>query len=209
LIAPILMVVQSGSVFQILLGRDTGWNPQRRDDGSIPLKDIVRRHRWHTALGLVAGVSAFLISTSLFLWMSPTILGLVLAIPLSWISGSLTAGLVLKRLGLLMTPAETKPPPIVVHANALQAENEKLGFDDADSLLVLHRDPDFRERHEAMLPHRSHRGRGEFQTDQVMAEAKIIDASSVEDAIRWLKPKERMVVLGDRALLALATRLKS
>ncbi|HEV7873977.1 MAG TPA: glucan biosynthesis glucosyltransferase H, partial [Enterovirga sp.] len=78
-----------------------------------------------------------------------------------------------------------------------------------DSLLVLHRDPDFRERHEAMLPHRSHRGRGEFQTDQVMAEAKIIDASSVEDAIRWLKPKERMVVLGDRALLALATRLKS
>jgi membrane glycosyltransferase len=209
LIAPILMVVQSGSVFQILLGRDTGWNPQRRDDGSIPFKDIVRRHRWHTALGLVAGVSAFLISTSLFLWMSPTILGLVLAIPLSWISGSLTAGLVLKRLGLLMTPAETKPPPIVVHANALQAENEKLGFDDADSLLVLHRDPDFRERHEAMLPHRSHRGRGEFQTDQVMAEAKIIDASSVEDAIRWLKPKERMVVLGDRALLALATRLKS
>jgi membrane glycosyltransferase len=209
LIAPILMVVQSGSVFQILLGRDTGWNPQRRDDGSIPLKDIVRRHRWHTALGLVAGVSAFLISTSLFLWMSPTILGLVLAIPLSWISGSLTAGLVLKRLGLLMTPAETTPPPIVVHANALQAENEKLGFDDADSLLVLHRDPDFRERHEAMLPHRSHRDRGEFQTDQVMAEAKIIDASSVEDAIRWLKPKERMVVLGDRALLALATRLKS
>jgi membrane glycosyltransferase len=141
--------------------------------------------------------------------MSPTILGLVLAIPLSWISGSLTAGLVLKRLGLLMTPAETKPPPIVVHANALQAENEKLGFDDADSLLVLHRDPDFRERHEAMLPYRSHRGRGEFQADQVMAEAKIIDASSVEDAVRWLKPKERMVVLGDRALLALATRLKS
>ena len=52
LIAPIAMVVQSGSVFQILAGRDTGWNPQRRDDGSIPVSDIVRRHRWHTALGL-------------------------------------------------------------------------------------------------------------------------------------------------------------
>jgi membrane glycosyltransferase len=209
LIAPILMVVQSGSVFQILLGRDTGWNPQRRDDGSIPMRDIVRRHRWQTVLGAVAGLSAFLISTSLFLWMSPTILGLVLAIPLSWISGSLTAGLVLKRLGLLLTPAETTPPPIVVHANALQAQNETRGFDDADALLVLHADQDFRERHEAMLPHRSHRGRGEFQTDQVMAEAKIIDAASIQDAIRWLKPKERMVVLGDRALLALATRLKS
>jgi membrane glycosyltransferase len=209
LIAPILMLVQSGSVFQILLGRDTGWNPQRRDDGSIPMRDIIRRHRWHTALGLVAGLSAFLISTSLFLWMSPTILGLVLAIPLSWISGSLTAGLVLKKLGLLLIPAETMPPPIVTHANALQATNEELGFDDADALLVLHADEAFRERHEAMLPYRSHRGRGEFQTDQVMAEAKIIDAATIQDAIRWLKPKERMVVLGDRALLALAMRLKT
>ena len=47
LMAPILMVIQSGSVFQILLGRDTGWQPQRRDDGSIPLRDIVRR--WNPA----------------------------------------------------------------------------------------------------------------------------------------------------------------
>ena len=67
LIAPILMVIQSGAVFQILLGRDTGWQPQRRDDGSIPMRDIVRRHRWHTVLGVFAGVSAVLIATSLFL----------------------------------------------------------------------------------------------------------------------------------------------
>jgi membrane glycosyltransferase len=209
LLAPILMLVQSGSVFQILLGRDTGWNPQRRDDGSIPLRDIVRRHRWHTLLGIVAGVSAFLISTSLFLWMSPTILGLVLAIPLSWLSGSLTAGLVLKRLGLLLTPAEHTPPAIVTRANLLQAENARRNFDDADALQVLHADPVFRDQHEAMLPHRSHRHRGEFATDQVMAEAKIIDAETVQDAVRWLKPKERMVVLGDRALLALLMRLKA
>ena len=113
LMAPILMVIQSGSVFQILLGRDTGWQPQRRDDGSIPLRDIVRRHRWHTVLGLLTGVSAFMIATSLFLWMSPTIVGLVLAIPLSWLSGRLGAGLALKRLGLLMIPEETRTPPVV------------------------------------------------------------------------------------------------
>ena len=47
------------SLIEILLGRDTGWNPQRRDDGSIPWSDIVRRHRWHMALGLVTGVAAF------------------------------------------------------------------------------------------------------------------------------------------------------
>ncbi|MBV9076695.1 MAG: glucans biosynthesis glucosyltransferase MdoH, partial [Methylobacteriaceae bacterium] len=209
LVAPVLMLVQSGSVFQILIGRDTGWNPQRRDDGSIPLGDIVRRHRWHTVLGLVAGLSAFLIATSLFLWMSPTIVGLVLAIPLSALSGSLAAGLALKRLGLLLTPAETSVPPIVERANALIATRSRLGIDDADSLEVLHADSEFRRRHEAMLPHRSHRQRGEFEPERVMAEAKIIDAATIRDAVAWLKPRERMVVLGDRALLALAMRLSA
>jgi membrane glycosyltransferase len=207
LIAPILMLIQSGSVFQILVGGDTGWNPQRRDDGSIPFKDIVRRHRWHTLLGLFAGLSAFLIATSLFLWMSPTIVGLVLAIPISWLSGSLAAGLALKRMGLLLTPAETTVPPIVTHANALAADNARLGFDDADGLAVLHGDPKFRERHEAMLPRRPHRSRGEFDLDRVMAEAKIIDAERLGDALAWLKPRERMVVLNDRALLSLAMQL--
>ena len=209
LLAPILMLIQSGSVFQILVGGDTGWNPQRRDDGSIPFRDIVRRHRWHTLMGIVAGLSAFLIATSLFLWMSPTIIGLVLSIPISWLSGSLAAGLALKKLGLLLIPAETTPPPIVAHANALQMENRRLGFDDQDSLVVLHGDPAFRERHVAMLPHRPHRPRGEFDPERVMAEAKIIDAQAIGDAVSWLRPKERMIVLNDRALLLLAMRLKS
>ncbi len=138
LFAPILMLIQSGSVFQILLGRDTGWQPQRRDDGSIPMKDIVRRHRWHTLLGAFAGTSAFMIATSLFLWMSPTIVGLLLAIPLSWLSGQLDFGLALKRLGLLMTPEERRPPEIASRANELQARNTVLRFDDADGLQALY-----------------------------------------------------------------------
>jgi membrane glycosyltransferase len=140
--APIMMVIQSGSVFQILVGRDTGWNPQRRDDGSIPFKGIVRRHRMHTLLGLVAGLSAFMIATSLFAWMSPTIVGLVLAIPLSWASGNLALGLWLKRRGLLITPEEGDPPAIALRANTLQAEFAQAGHDDSDGLAALHARPD-------------------------------------------------------------------
>jgi membrane glycosyltransferase len=208
LIAPILMLIQSGSVFQILLGRDTGWQPQRRDDGSIPIRDIVRRHRWHAAFGVFAGLSAYVIATSLLLWMSPTIIGLVLAIPLSWLSGSLAAGLTLKRMGLLMTPEEASPPPIADRANALHTQNSLLGLDDENALAALHADPSLRELHESLLPHRPHRAKGDFETHRVLAEAKIIDADTVEDAARWLKPKESMVVLHDRALLNLAMRLK-
>ncbi len=35
LLAPIMMLVQAGHVLHILFGFDTGWKPQRRDDGSI------------------------------------------------------------------------------------------------------------------------------------------------------------------------------
>ena len=195
-------------MFQILLGRDTGWKPQRRDDGSIPLRDIVRRHRWHTVLGVFAGVSAVLIATSLFLWMSPTIVGLVLAIPLSWLSGQLGAGLALKRMGLLMTPEESRPPAIAARANALQAELARLGHDEADGIAAICADPVLRQRHEAMLPALPPRQRGVIDTDRALAEAKIMDAETIEDALRWLKPKERFVVLHDRALLDLIARLQ-
>jgi membrane glycosyltransferase len=209
LFAPILMLIQSGSVFQILLGRDTGWQPQRRDDGSIPMKDIVRRHRWHTVLGAFAGVSAFLIATSLFFWMSPTIIGLLLAIPLSWLSGQLRVGLALKRLGLLLTPEEHRPPAIAARANELQARNTALKLDDSDGLQALYEDPALRDEHEAMLPQLAPRRRGEIETDRALAEAKLVDAETIADALAWLKPKERMVVLHDRALLSLTMRLKS
>jgi membrane glycosyltransferase len=208
LLAPIQMLIQSGSVFQILLGRDTGWQPQRRDDGSIPLRDIVRRHRWHTLLGAFAGISAFLIATSLFLWMSPTIVGLLLAIPLSWLSGQLAVGLALKRVGLLATPEEYAPPTIAMRANELQRENAEAGIDKADSLLALYADPGLQEQHEAMLPAVPPRRRGEIDSERALAQAKLVDAETIEEAAGWLKPRERMVVLHDRALLSLAMRLK-
>ncbi|MGY2049837.1 glucans biosynthesis glucosyltransferase MdoH [Methylobacterium sp. JK268] len=207
LIAPIAMLIQSGSVVQILLGRDTGWNPQRRDDGSIPFRDIVRRHRWHTLLGFVSGAAAFAIATSLFLWMSPTILGLVLAIPISWASGQLAWGLALKRLGLLMTPEERVPPPIALAAKALASENAARGFDDADAVEALSEDPVLREGHLAMLPAPAPRKRGAVDADRVVAAAKLAEATRSEEAAAWLTPKERMAALHDPALVERLGRL--
>lgn len=57
LLAPIMMLVQTGHVMHILFGFDTGWNPQRRDDGSVPFRDIVRKHRSHMLLGVVSLIS--------------------------------------------------------------------------------------------------------------------------------------------------------
>jgi membrane glycosyltransferase len=140
--------------------------------------------------------------------MSPTIIGLVLAIPLSWLSGQLGVGLALKRMGLLMTPEEARPPPIATRANALQAELTKMGYDDADGIATLYADPALRQRHEAMLPALPPRKRGIIDTDRALAEAKIMDAETIQDALQWLQLKERFVVLHDRALLDLIARLR-
>jgi membrane glycosyltransferase len=207
LFAPIMMLVQSGSVFQILAGRATGWNPQRRDDGSIPFSDIVRRHRWHMVLGIVTLVTGAAIAPSLVAWMSPTIAGLLMAIPLSWLSGHLGSGLALKRLGLMLIPEETHRPAI---AQAARVNGDRLaaaGADEGDALAALHDDPRFFIEHERMLPPAPRRPRGAIEPDRVMAAAKLSEAEHLGEATAWLTPKERTVVLHDRALLALLARL--
>ena len=46
-----------------------------------------------------------------------------------------------------------------------------------------------------------------FDPDRAVAEAKLNDAESIEDAVAWLKPRERFVVLHDRALIDVLARL--
>ena len=206
LIAPIMMVIQTGSVMQIMFGRDTGWTPQRRDDGSIPLRDIVRRHWSHVALGFLTLISGLMISTSLVAWMSPTIAGLLLAIVLSWVSGKLSTGLFLRRIGLLVTPEEGERPRVASRAEELATALEPAILM-GDPLLAIHSDARLREIHEAILPPPPRRERGIIDPDRALAEAKLIDARTAEEAVSWLKPGERMVLLHDRALIDMLCRL--
>ena len=206
-VAPIMMLIQTGSVLNIVWGRDTGWNPQRRDDGSIPFKSIAHRHRSHMAMGVIALVAAGLLSQSLVLWMSPTIAGLILAIPISWASGQLWIGVGLRRAGLLTTPEETTPPPIVARANGLAAELARSGYDEEDGLMAIASNADFRHMHEAFLPEMGRRRRGDISVEEAVAIAKLNDARTLEEACKWLNPKERMAVLHDRALIAMFARL--
>src|SRR5271166_3115293 len=204
-----MMLIQSGSVAQIVSGRDTGWDPQRRDDGSIPFRSIARRHRAHVLLGVITLFAAGLISPSLIVWMSPTIAGLILSIPLSWASGNLTLGLALRRIGLLRTPEETSPPAVVERANMLAAELALIGRDHDDALEAISTDPALRVLHESFLAEAPRHRRGEVEVDTAVAAAKLNDAQTLEDARAWLSPRERVAVLGDRALIAMLARLPS
>ncbi|PPQ32390.1 glucan biosynthesis glucosyltransferase H, partial [Rhodoblastus sphagnicola] len=207
LLAPIMMMVHAGHVLHIMFGFDTGWEPQRRDDGSVAFNQIMRRHRDHVILGFVSLIAGLLISPSLVAWMSPTIAGLILAIFISWASGQKSIGLALKKAGLLVTPEEQTPPPIATRANQLSKTLAAEGFDSADGLRAIYQDANFREAHEAFLPPAPPRVRGDIHPDRAMAEAKLNDAQNIDDAVQWLQRKERMVLLHDRALIGLLSRL--
>lgn len=113
LIAPVLMLLQSRFVVSVLLGRDSGWQAQGRDDRGILWSDACYRHRWHTAIGVLLAIAVYAVSPFLLAWMSPAIAGMVLAIPVSYFGARLTAGLKARRLGIFLIPEETHPPPVV------------------------------------------------------------------------------------------------
>ncbi|MCX8255348.1 Glucans biosynthesis glucosyltransferase H [Beijerinckiaceae bacterium RH AL1] len=207
LLAPVMMLIQTGHVVHFLFGFDTGWNPQRRDDGSIPFMAIVKRHRSHVIFGVLSLISGLLISPSLVAWMSPTIAGLILAIFLSWATGLLAVGMAFRRVGLLATPEERAKPPVVARAAAILAEVGGAPAEPPCGLRTLYDNPALQTAHRAYLPPRT-RQRGDIAPDWALAGAKLDDAETIEDAIAWLKPKERMAVLNDGTLLDTLLKLK-
>ena len=153
-------------------------------------------------LGLVTLIAGLLISASLVAWMSPTIAGLMMAAFLSWGSGQLSAGLALRRAGLLQTPEEVAQPPIVARANQWRDALSPAAAPGADGLRILHYDRELRELHARFLPTPVERHRGDIDAGRAAASARLDEALSIGDAVAWLKPVERLAVLADRTLIA-------
>ena len=83
LFAHIMMLLQSTAVVDVFRGRDSGWKPQRRDDGSLPTAEIMQFHSKHMVIGACLAAVTLYSSFILFLWMLPATLGLVFSGPLS------------------------------------------------------------------------------------------------------------------------------
>ena len=121
LISPILMVTQTVAVFQVLLGRDSGWRPQVRDRQGMRFVDALRFHYRHMLLGALLALACWEASAEIVAWMAPVIVGLLLAGPLSWLMAR-PAGPVLRAL--LSTPDCRCTPAIVESANRARSEWE-------------------------------------------------------------------------------------
>jgi membrane glycosyltransferase len=194
LIAPVMMVFQSTAVGEILLGRDAGWQVQRRDDGKLPVKELLRKYALPTFFGVAMAISAYAVSLPLLLWMMPVIIGLLLCTPIAILSSRVTR----PDSSLFRTPEQTEPPQVLVRANELMAANRgEIG----QPLLELCGDRSLLQNHLANLLPDRHRDRGQIDPQLAIARAKIEEAESFEDALSYLDARETFAVLNSPTML--------
>jgi membrane glycosyltransferase len=206
LMAPVVMLTQSLHVVSILAGRDSGWNAQRRDDGSVPFRVTAVRYRWHTALGLVLAGTAWAVSSSLALWMAPVVLGLALAIPLAAVTARRSTGLAWRRLGLLRIPEEVQPPDVLARANCLTQEMAAVP-DGVRGMLRLLDDPVLYAVHHRMLPEVAPLRPQAVDVALAVARARLDLAQSPAEALAAMTPTEQMACLADAWSLERLTML--
>lgn len=206
LVAPIMMIAQSGIILSIFLGRDAGWMPQTRRSGSIPFLSALRFHAMHTLFGVALALVALMHSPTLAAWMSPILIALVFAAPISKVCGSAWLGRRMRKLYIMLTPQESTPPDILRTARRLSHFFSATLPDDA--VIALVRDPQLFAAHLRSLEPGSERGRGSFDSDTALVTAKLGEATSLEELASWLGPAERLTLLSDSRLLDRALALR-
>ncbi|WP_122075462.1 glucans biosynthesis glucosyltransferase MdoH [Pseudophaeobacter sp. EL27] len=117
LYAPILMVQQMIAVFRTTFGLQRGWSPQAREGGRYGLGTLLSCHALETLSGLAlwGGIVGGLVS----LWLVPIALSLVLAVPLSALSGRRAGN---SKTGWMATPVVTSEPAITQAAGRYRAQ---------------------------------------------------------------------------------------
>lgn len=196
LFAPVLMLVQVRQIWEIISGRDSGWATQSREGGIMPWHEAFARYRWHVAAAVVPGGMLVAFSPVTLIWLSPVLLGWLLAPVLARLSGDARAG---ACLGLLSIPEDRDPPAVARQAEAARAVLKPAADRRITELL-----------HDAALLQTYVRALPESIVDSeaahllaITARAKILAAANGEQALGWLSEVELRRVMTSGPLLAL------
>jgi len=170
-LAPLFMLHHARCVVSIAFGNAVRWAAQQRRASSA-LSRIVMSERAATAMGVSAFAVLGVWAPDLLLWLAPVWIPLALSIPLAALASSRRAGLALGFLGLLRTPEEIEPDPLITRLHdfrVLTQSDEAARFRD----LVL--DPILLAAHQTRL------ARAPEQSEQLSVERR---ARLTERALR-------------------------
>jgi membrane glycosyltransferase len=158
LYAPIMMMMQVRQVSEILIGQDSGWTTQSRKHSRMPWGMLFRRHWLQMLSGIVISVVLLYTSPPLLLWMTPALLGLVLALPLSAASGSVLLARIARFFGFLTVPEEVSVPRVIAARDEAEVRLDELL--DGVTIERLLSDEIARQRHFAAVQPRPAATRG-------------------------------------------------
>ncbi|QEA40621.1 glucans biosynthesis glucosyltransferase MdoH [Pistricoccus aurantiacus] len=125
LIAPLMMAFHAWFVLSVLLGRTVSWSSQAREGRLVPWREALRRTAFITLVGFLWGALSYIYAPLFFWWLSPVLLGMVIAAPLVRFTSSLVVGDWLRRHGLLCIPAEIAPPKVLDYLAELERQPEQ------------------------------------------------------------------------------------
>jgi membrane glycosyltransferase len=112
-IAPVMMAFHAFFVVSVWLGFGVNWEAQEREGRLISWREAFAR-TWRTALTALAwGALTFHYTPVIFWWLTPILIGLVLAAPIARYSSSPRLGRCMRRYGVFLCPSEVRQDPVL------------------------------------------------------------------------------------------------
>ncbi|MEI4471562.1 glucans biosynthesis glucosyltransferase MdoH [Frigidibacter sp. MR17.24] len=113
-IAPVMLMFQTRSVMQVLLGLDSGWPTNNRGDGTLGMQEAWAASRWIAFTGLIGLVLVWWLTPPLVAWLLPVGLPMLFAPQIiSW-SSRKSGEAALGAHKLFTVPAELAPSPVIL-----------------------------------------------------------------------------------------------
>jgi len=113
LLAPVRMAFYSRFVLQNMLGRAVGWRGGADEQGETTWGHALRYHGLDVFTACVWAAGVYWLEPAAFWWLTPVAGALVFSLPLSVWTSRAALGIRARSAGWLVTPDESKPPPVV------------------------------------------------------------------------------------------------
>jgi membrane glycosyltransferase len=197
LLAPVLMLFHANFVLATIFGQGVHWVTQRRD-GHTGWREAAITHAGQTSAGIAWLVLLFVYAPSLLPWMAPVLLGLVLSIFFSQVTGRENLGQRARRAGLLCTPEEIAPPPELDELESiLQAPaTEELSRHAGAGLPRAVLDPYTNALHRALQRERPR------QAPATRRQLQMLEEKLLREGAAALRPAEKNFLLADPGAMA-------
>ena len=108
LIAPLMMFYHSYFVISVFIGHSVKWEAQEREGRKVPWSVAFKHTQIMSCLAVIWGVTTFYYTPSLFMWLLPVLIGMVLAALIIRLSSSTHLGVSLRNWGVFVIDQEVK-----------------------------------------------------------------------------------------------------